>query len=156
MDAVESHAAIVSEAHPTAVRSWLKEKYPAVKLLSVGRSIDLFKDEAIRETLLSGINSPNCMPRTPSVILAWQRNRRSPRPMPIHSRQAKIFAWCIMDHFPIPTAFGESWNGRELNLKPITTRKRAAALSNGDFVRVTLWNRRSKNHSQSWTVFLLS
>jgi glutamate synthase domain-containing protein 1 len=45
IDAVESHAAIVTEAEPDDVRAWLKENYPAVKLLSVGRSIDLFKDE---------------------------------------------------------------------------------------------------------------
>lgn len=45
IEAVESHAAIVSEACPDKVWSWLNEAYPSVKLLSVGRSIDLFKDE---------------------------------------------------------------------------------------------------------------
>lgn len=45
MDAVESHAALVSEASPDQVREWLTKSYPEVNLLSVGRSIDLFKDE---------------------------------------------------------------------------------------------------------------
>ncbi|MBM4076494.1 MAG: amidophosphoribosyltransferase [Planctomycetes bacterium] len=45
MTAVQSHAAIVSMARPDKVRDWLNETHPSVKLLSVGRSIDLFKDE---------------------------------------------------------------------------------------------------------------
>jgi glutamate synthase domain-containing protein 1 len=45
MEAVESHAAIVTEASSDAVSVWLNESYPDVRLLSVGRSIDLFKDE---------------------------------------------------------------------------------------------------------------
>lgn len=44
-ESVESHAAIVSEADPGEFRGWLKASFPTVKLLSVGRSIDLFKDE---------------------------------------------------------------------------------------------------------------
>ncbi len=45
IDAVESHAALITEAGTDAVRAWLKNTYPTVKLLSIGRSIDLFKDE---------------------------------------------------------------------------------------------------------------
>lgn len=45
IDAVESHAALVTEAAPEVVRPWLKQSHPTVKLLSIGRSIDLFKDE---------------------------------------------------------------------------------------------------------------
>ncbi|MFO0917465.1 MAG: class II glutamine amidotransferase [Planctomycetaceae bacterium] len=45
MEAVESHASIICEAEPECVRGWLRETFPSVKLLSVGRSIDLFKDE---------------------------------------------------------------------------------------------------------------
>jgi glutamate synthase domain-containing protein 1 len=45
IEAVESHASIVSEASPDQVRTWLQAGYPDVKLLSVGRSINLYKDE---------------------------------------------------------------------------------------------------------------
>lgn len=45
IDAVESHAALITEASPDVVRPWLKQSHPSVKLLSIGRSIDLFKDE---------------------------------------------------------------------------------------------------------------
>lgn len=45
IDAVESHAALITEASPDVVRPWLKQSHPTVKLLSIGRCIDLFKDE---------------------------------------------------------------------------------------------------------------
>jgi glutamate synthase domain-containing protein 1 len=42
--AQENHALLTSAVEPARVRAWLAEKYPRLYLLSVGRSIDLFKD----------------------------------------------------------------------------------------------------------------
>ena len=42
---LESHATIVSSAEPDDVKQWLSRCYPAVHLLSVGKSIEVFKDE---------------------------------------------------------------------------------------------------------------
>ena len=39
-----NHAVLTAAAEPTRIRSWLEESYPRLHLLSVGRSIDLFKD----------------------------------------------------------------------------------------------------------------
>jgi glutamate synthase domain-containing protein 1 len=44
-DTVASHAVVVSEAPVEAVQEWLRREFPAVHLLSVGRSIDVVKDE---------------------------------------------------------------------------------------------------------------
>ena len=45
LDVIENHAALLSAVSPEQFRAWLKSHYPHVHLLSVGRSIDVFKDE---------------------------------------------------------------------------------------------------------------
>jgi amidophosphoribosyltransferase len=40
----ENHCIITVGADPAMVREWLAQEYPAVRVLSVGRSIDLYKD----------------------------------------------------------------------------------------------------------------
>ena len=40
----ENHAILTANLEPSRVRSWLAANYPRLHLLSVGRSIDLFKD----------------------------------------------------------------------------------------------------------------
>jgi glutamate synthase domain-containing protein 1 len=45
LKAVENHAVIVSRAAPASVASWLAKQRPLVHLLSVGRTIDVYKDE---------------------------------------------------------------------------------------------------------------
>ncbi|MFP6752720.1 MAG: hypothetical protein VB855_13655, partial [Pirellulaceae bacterium] len=42
---LKNHTAIVSSAAPGDVKDWLHRCYPAVHLLSVGRSIEVYKDE---------------------------------------------------------------------------------------------------------------
>jgi glutamate synthase domain-containing protein 1 len=44
LTARDNHAVLTSAAEPLRVRRWLKDTYPRLHLLSVGRSIDLFKD----------------------------------------------------------------------------------------------------------------
>ncbi len=39
-----NHAVLVSSISPDQVRQWLKQRYPHLHLLSVGRTIDLYKD----------------------------------------------------------------------------------------------------------------
>ncbi len=41
---IDNHAMLISSADPTEVRHWLAEQAPGVSLLSVGHSIDVFKD----------------------------------------------------------------------------------------------------------------
>lgn len=43
--AVENHAALHSPASPEHFRKWMSENYPGVHILSVGRTIDIYKDE---------------------------------------------------------------------------------------------------------------
>ncbi|MGE5192714.1 MAG: class II glutamine amidotransferase [Deltaproteobacteria bacterium] len=45
IEAVENHAILVSTAGPEAVNRWLDERDLPMHLLSVGRSIDVYKDE---------------------------------------------------------------------------------------------------------------
>jgi glutamate synthase domain-containing protein 1 len=40
----DNHAVLMTQAEPARIREWLAEKYAHLHLLSVGRSIDLFKD----------------------------------------------------------------------------------------------------------------
>lgn len=43
--AVENHARLTTEVEPRRVRGWLRERATEVHLLSVGRAIEMFKDE---------------------------------------------------------------------------------------------------------------
>lgn len=45
IEVIENHAVLVSPFAPDTFREWLKARYPLVHLLSVGRTIDVFKDE---------------------------------------------------------------------------------------------------------------
>ena len=45
LDATASHAAITTELSAAALKEWLARNYPLVQVLSVGRAIDVFKDE---------------------------------------------------------------------------------------------------------------
>jgi glutamate synthase domain-containing protein 1 len=40
----DNHAVLTTAAEPPRVRRWLEDNFPRLRLLSVGRSIDLFKD----------------------------------------------------------------------------------------------------------------
>lgn len=42
---IENHAVLVSAAPPASLGAWLKTQYPHVHLLSIGRTIDVYKDE---------------------------------------------------------------------------------------------------------------
>jgi len=50
---LKNHAAIVSSASPDDVKDWLKCFHPAVHMLSVGRSIEIYKDEGHPEQIAS-------------------------------------------------------------------------------------------------------
>src|SRR6187551_3505853 len=43
--AQENHAVLVSAIEPAALKSWLAKNEPSLHLLSVGRHIDVYKDE---------------------------------------------------------------------------------------------------------------
>jgi glutamate synthase domain-containing protein 1 len=45
MSALENHAVLVSSIEPAAMKNWLAECDPSPHLLSVGRHIDIYKDE---------------------------------------------------------------------------------------------------------------
>lgn len=45
VEPIENHAVLTCATAPAALREWLAEHYPAVHLLSVGRAIDVYKDE---------------------------------------------------------------------------------------------------------------
>ncbi len=49
--AIENHAAFHSPAEPDQFRAWLQAHYPGVHLLSVGRTIDIYKDEGHPEEI---------------------------------------------------------------------------------------------------------
>lgn len=55
IEAVESHAILITEADPSTVQSWLSERdlpgRDAVHLLSAGRAIDVYKDEGHPEQI---------------------------------------------------------------------------------------------------------
>jgi glutamate synthase domain-containing protein 1 len=44
LEPLSNHAVLVSSVAPSRLRSWLEDSAPSVHLLSVGRSIDLYKD----------------------------------------------------------------------------------------------------------------
>jgi glutamate synthase domain-containing protein 1 len=43
--ATENHARLTAEVEPKRVKGWLRERAPELHLLSVGRAIDMYKDE---------------------------------------------------------------------------------------------------------------
>src|SRR6266700_923280 len=45
IEVIENHAILISTAEPSTVTRWLEEQDLPVHLLSVGRSIDVYKDE---------------------------------------------------------------------------------------------------------------
>lgn len=45
MDWIENHGKLTSPIKPATFKQWLAEKFPQLHVLSVGRSIELFKDE---------------------------------------------------------------------------------------------------------------
>lgn len=49
--AIENHAAFHSPVPPEQFREWLRAHYPGVHLLSVGRAIDVYKDEGHPEEI---------------------------------------------------------------------------------------------------------
>lgn len=49
--AIENHAAFHSPVSPEQFRHWLRAHYPGVHLLSVGRAIDVYKDEGHPEEI---------------------------------------------------------------------------------------------------------
>lgn len=51
LDVIENHAALLSAVSPEQFRTWLKSHYPRVHLLSIGRSIDVYKDEGHPEEI---------------------------------------------------------------------------------------------------------
>jgi glutamate synthase domain-containing protein 1 len=44
LDAIENHAAITTSVHPDSLRAWMVQYDPSLHVLSVGRSIDVYKD----------------------------------------------------------------------------------------------------------------
>lgn len=51
LQAIENHAALLSHSSPKNFRDWLTRHYPGVHLLSVGRAIDIYKDEGHPEEI---------------------------------------------------------------------------------------------------------
>src|SRR5262249_55488819 len=45
VEPIENHSVLTCAAAPAAFGAWLAEHYPRVHLLSVGRAIDVYKDE---------------------------------------------------------------------------------------------------------------
>jgi glutamate synthase domain-containing protein 1 len=45
IDAVASHATLVAPLDPEKTKSWLADRYPQIHVLSVGKTIDVYKDE---------------------------------------------------------------------------------------------------------------
>lgn len=45
LSALENHATVIASANPVRFKAWLAESYPDLHLLSVGRAIDVYKDE---------------------------------------------------------------------------------------------------------------
>lgn len=45
LSALENHATVIASANPVRFKAWLSESYPDLHLLSIGRAIDVYKDE---------------------------------------------------------------------------------------------------------------
>ncbi|MBM3970964.1 MAG: amidophosphoribosyltransferase [Planctomycetes bacterium] len=45
LSGLENHATVIASANPVRFKTWLTESYPDLHLLSIGRAIDLYKDE---------------------------------------------------------------------------------------------------------------
>jgi methylamine---glutamate N-methyltransferase subunit A len=54
-----NHAILTSEIAPASVKNWLIESYPNVHLLSVGQSIDVYKDTGLPADVAARYNLPN-------------------------------------------------------------------------------------------------
>jgi len=73
----ENHAILSAATEPSRVRGWLADNFPRLHLLSVGRSIDLFKDTGHpRESFRTATAFRSSAGRTPSAIREWRPNRQ--------------------------------------------------------------------------------
>lgn len=54
-----NHAILTTEIAPTTVREWLQQSYPNVHLLSVGQSIDVYKDTGLPAEVAARYQLPN-------------------------------------------------------------------------------------------------
>lgn len=69
LDVVAQHASLLSPLAPTEFRDWLKASFPEVHLLSIGRSIDVYKDvghprEVAERYGFAGMSGTHCVGHT--------------------------------------------------------------------------------------------
>jgi glutamate synthase domain-containing protein 1 len=69
LTAIENHATLISAIAPASFRTWLKEYDPSLHLLSVGRSIDVYKDtgepfEIARRYRFDKLSASHCVGHT--------------------------------------------------------------------------------------------
>ena len=134
-----NHAVLTTAADPDAAdRPGLRAHAPEVAVLSVGQSIDLYKDVGAPAEIAARYRFRGAdAARMWWATRAWPPSRRSRRRTRIRSPRAAIFAWCTTARCPIRIWCASAWSRSASNSRPTTTPRPLAASSNGGCAKAT-------------------
>jgi glutamate synthase domain-containing protein 1 len=120
VDSKGNHAVLTVQGDVEGVKTWLREHYPKLYLLSSGRSIDLYKD----------IGSP-------SQVAGRYDFANLRGTAPIHSQPATTSVWFTTVRCRTRMVCAASSNRKAFTSIPTTTPKPPAAFSNGGCAKAT-------------------
>ncbi len=98
-----NHAILTSEVAANDIRSWLKQSYPNVHLLSVGHSIDVYKDTGLPADVAARYNLPNV---SGTHLVGHTRMATESAITPAHAHPFTAGEdWCLVHNGSLSNAF---------------------------------------------------
>jgi methylamine---glutamate N-methyltransferase subunit A len=98
-----NHTILTSEVAAYDIRSWLKQSYPNVHLLSVGHSIDVYKDTGLPADVAARYNLPNV---SGTHLVGHTRMATESAITPAHAHPFTAGEdWCLVHNGSLSNAF---------------------------------------------------
>ncbi len=98
-----NHAILTSEVAANEIRSWLKQSYPNVHLLSVGHSIDVYKDTGLPADVAARYSLPNV---SGTHLVGHTRMATESAITPAHAHPFTAGEdWCLVHNGSLSNAF---------------------------------------------------
>jgi len=126
-----NHCIVTSKAKPDEIRAWVGRHHPSVHVLSVGRSIDLYKDVGLPSEVAARYAFKNF---AGSHLVGHTRmaTESAVTPQNAHPYTAgEDWPWCTTGHWLIPTAFGGCLRKKASALRAIAIPKGPVAICTG-------------------------
>jgi hypothetical protein len=123
------HAVLTTPANPEDVKAWLGIVAPEIYVLSMGNSIDLYKDIGAPADIVERYALDRV---TGTHVVAHTRMATESAVTPAHAHP------CTTARFPIRTSCARSWSRSASGSSPTTTPRPRAASSNGACARGTI------------------